>query len=79
MRTDNLHDLTQAQDPGSYAQLIQLRISLASKPRAPGKRDTFIYLRGLQGQLCYARLCFLSVISVSYEKIQFHIATSAGV
>ena len=36
------HNLIQAQDPGSYAQLIQLQISLASKPPVPGKRGTFV-------------------------------------
>ena len=34
------HNLTQAQDPGSYTQLIQSQISLASKPHTPGKRGT---------------------------------------
>ena len=33
------HNLTQAQDLGSYAQLIECRISLVSKPHAPGKRS----------------------------------------
>ena len=41
MRT---HNLTHAQDLGSYAQLIQSRTSLANKLRA---------------QFCYARLCFV--------------------
>ena len=43
MRT---HNMTQAQELGSFARLIQARISLASKPCAPGKRSTFPWITG---------------------------------
>ena len=42
MRTHN----TQAQDPESYAQSIQLRISLASKSCAPYKCGTLVWIAG---------------------------------
>ena len=40
------HNLTQTQDLGSYAQSIQSRISLASKPRTPGQRGTLAWIAG---------------------------------
>ena len=55
MRTYNL---TQAQDPESYARWIQLRISLSSKLRTLGKGSTLMWMAGAV-LLCRALFCFV--------------------
>ena len=63
MRT---HNLTQAQNPGSCARLIQWRKLLASKPRVQRKHGTFAWVAGAvllrETLFCFIRNLFFSII-----------------
>ena len=58
MQPGHTHNLKQAQDPGSYVRLILSRISLASKPRTPGKRGTLAWIADTI-LLCKVLFCFV--------------------
>ena len=57
MRTGT-QNLTQAQDPESYTQSIQMQISLANKPHVSGKCSTLAWITDAV-LLCRALFCFV--------------------
>ena len=46
MQPMRIHNLTQAQDPGKLCMIDPITNSLASKPRVPWKRGSFVWVAG---------------------------------